>query len=238
MSHSHPSDYYDGFAPTYDAPRGEGYHAMIDDLETEIVIPFATGRDCLELGCGTGLILERIAKVARRAEGIDISPGMLAKAKDRGLSVQLGGVDALPYADASFDLVYSFKVLAHVEAIGKALAEAARVTRPGGHMVLEFYNPLSLRYLAKRAVGPGKIGASHTEADMYTRWDPPWVIERLLPAGVQLQHFRGVRVLTPAAFAHRVPLAGAALRKLERAAVASPLRYFGGFLVAVLAKTE
>lgn len=229
--------YYDDFSGWYERERGRGYHGMLDDLEIDALAPFARGRDVLELGCGTGLILERIAKIARTAKGIDLSEGMIDKARERGLDVQVGSVTDLPFADASFDCVYSFKVLAHVPDIGKAIAEAKRVTRPGGTMVLELYNPLSLRFLAKTIAGPQKISDGRTEADVYTRWDAPWVVSRLLPAGVELVGIRGVRVFTPAAFVHKIPLVASALVRAERWAVASPLRWFGGFMVVVLERT-
>jgi ubiquinone/menaquinone biosynthesis C-methylase UbiE len=229
--------YYDAFSKRYDEGRDVGYHALIDDLEVEIATPFARRGKILELGCGTGLILSRLAEVADEAHGIDLSEGMIAKAKAQGLDVRVGSVTELPYADAEFDFVYSFKVLSHVPDIGRALSEAARVTRPGGHLALEFYNPLSLRYLVKRLARPGVTGdGGQTEADMYTRWDAPWIIQRLLPPKVELVGFRGVRVFTPAAAAFRVPALRASLVTLERAAVDSPLRWFGGFLVAILRK--
>src|SRR5690606_39017711 len=106
---------------------------------------YGTGKDVLECGCGTGLILERIARFARSASGIDLSPGMLEVAKRRGLDVQEGSITSLPFPDASFDVTCSFKVLAHVPDIGRALAEMARVTRPSGVILAEFYNPWSLR---------------------------------------------------------------------------------------------
>ena len=71
---------------------------------------------------------------------------------------------------------------------------------------------------------------------MYTRWDAPTVIPRILPADVELEGYRGIRVITPAAFVHRIPIVGRVLRSAERAAVDSPLRFFGGFLIAVLRK--
>lgn len=228
--------YYDDFSKGYERERGKGYHQLIDDLEMGVVTPLATGRRVLEAGCGTGLILERLAKVADHAVGFDLSPGMVRTARQRGLNVVLGSVTQIPFADESFDFVCSFKVLAHVPQIGKALSEIARVTAPGGQMALEFYNPWSLRYLAKRIAGPQPISATRTEADVFTRWDTPMMIERLLPAGVELEDVRGVRVLTPAAFVHRVPVLSHGLRFAERAAVDSPLRYFGGFLVAMLRK--
>ncbi len=140
--------YYDDFSGWYEKERGRGYHQLIDDLEVEVARPFAEGRRALEVGCGTGLILQRVAAVASQAKGIDISPGMLAKARERGLDVCEGLATKLPFDDASFDLVYSFKVLAHVPEIREALTEMARVCAPGGVVLAEFYNPHSVRYLA------------------------------------------------------------------------------------------
>ncbi len=225
--------YYDTFSARYDDPRGGGYHRLIDDLEMEVIEPLARGKDVLELGCGTGLLLERVARVARSAEGIDISPGMLAAARERGLSVREGSVTELPYADASFDFVYSVKVLAHVPAIDAAMAEAARVTRPGGMVALELYNPLSFRYLAKRVFGPQPIGEGRTEADVYTRWDAPWQLDERLPPELERVEVRGIRVLTPVAAFHRIPALGPLLGRAERWAARSPLRWAGGFLMVV-----
>ncbi len=226
--------YYDDFSDGYERERGRGYHQLIDDLEMDIVEPLCHGRRVLEVGCGTGLILERLAAAADDAWGVDLSPGMLRAARARGLQTVLGSATALPFADESFDLVCSFKVLAHVPAIRDALEDIARVTRPGGQMVLEFYNPWSLRYAAKRVAGPQPISDGRTEADVYTRWDSPREIAELLPHGVTLEDFRGVRVVTPAAFVHKLPLVSRAFEVAERAAVDSPLKYFGGFLIALL----
>jgi ubiquinone/menaquinone biosynthesis C-methylase UbiE len=228
--------YYDDFSRGYDRERGGGYHALIDDLEVAAVAALARGGRVLEVGCGTGLILERLARHAQEVVGVDLSPGMAAKARARGWPVVVGSATALPFADASFDLVCSFKVLAHVPDIERALAELARVTRPGGHLALEFYNPWSLRYVAKRIAGPGRISESRTEADVYTRWDPPSRVGAMLPPGVTLVDFRGVRVVTPAAFVHRVPGVDRLVARVEHAARASPLRRFGGFLVALARK--
>ena len=67
--------YYDEFARAYERHRRPndpgGYHALVDDLEIDLVRKFGEGRDVLECGCGTGLILERIAAFARSASGID-----------------------------------------------------------------------------------------------------------------------------------------------------------------------
>jgi ubiquinone/menaquinone biosynthesis C-methylase UbiE len=227
-------EYYDDFSSSYERGRDRGYHQLIDDLEIGVTAPLAEGKRVLEAGCGTGLILHRLAGCAAEAWGFDLSPGMVSAARDRGLNVVLGNVTAIPFRDDAFDLVCCFKVLAHVPDIDAALRELARVTRPGGVLALEFYNPLSLRYLAKRIAGPGDIGDNRTEADVFTRWDTPAAVRRLLPPDLELVGFRGVRVFTPAAFVHRLPVVSRALSALEHVAVNSPLRYFGGFLIALL----
>jgi ubiquinone/menaquinone biosynthesis C-methylase UbiE len=228
--------YYDDFSSWYERERGAGYHRLIDEIEVDAVRELAVDKRVLEAGCGTGLVLSRLSSVAREVHGFDLSAGMVAKARERGLSVALGSVTQVPFRDESFDLVCSFKVLAHVPDIKQALAELARVTRRGGQLALEFYNPWSLRYLAKRIAGPGKISEDRTEADVYTRWDTPFDIPKLLPPSLELVEYRGVRVVTPAAFVHKVPLLGSAVASLERRSVRSPLRYFGGFLLAILRK--
>ncbi|HVR20863.1 MAG TPA: class I SAM-dependent methyltransferase, partial [Polyangiaceae bacterium] len=147
-----------------------------------------------------------------------------------------GSATELPYPDASFDVVLSFKVLAHVPDIERALAEMARVCRPGGHVVAELYNPWSIRYLSKKIAGPQPISDGRTEADVYTRWDPPTRLKALLPPSVDLLRVHGIRVFTPAAFVHRLPVIRTLFAHAERLATNSPLRWFGGFLVAVAKK--
>lgn len=230
--------YYDAFSDSYERERGAGYHRMLDDLEMRVCEPLATGRRVLEVGCGTGLILSRLAQHADSAWGVDLSPAMLRVAKQRGLSVVRGSATDIPFADESFDMVCSFKVLAHVPDIGQALREIARVTKPGGQMVLEFYNPFSLRYLAKRIAGPQPISEGRDESDVYTRWDAPYVLPRILPPHVTLEGLRGVRVFTPAAFVHKLSFVSRALRVAEEVALDSPLRYFGGFIIAILRRHQ
>lgn len=230
--------YYDDFATGYEAERGRGYHRMLDELEFESVAPLARGARVLEAGCGTGLILDRLASVSKHCVGFDLSAGMLHQAQARGLPVAQASINAVPFADGAFDLVCSFKVLAHVQHIEGALAELARVTREGGHVALEFYNPLSLRYLAKRLAGPQPISDGRTEADVYTRWDWPSQVSALLPPELVLQRLVGVRVLTPTAAFHRLPILSEGLRWAEAKAMNSPLRYFGGFLVAIAQKNS
>jgi ubiquinone/menaquinone biosynthesis C-methylase UbiE len=235
MTHNNQT-YYDDFAGWYENEREKGYHALIDALEISVIRPFAEGADVLEVGCGTGLIMKEIQSMAKSVRGIDISEQMLEKARERGLDVCQGVAEKLPWPDSSFDLAYSFKVLAHVEQIREALSEMNRVLRPGGHMVAEFYNALSIRHLAKILGGPGKISSKRTEADVFCRWDTPREVRSYLPHGMNFLGFKGVRVFTPVARVHQFAGVGALLGKAEKWALHSPLARFGGFLVAVCQK--
>jgi ubiquinone/menaquinone biosynthesis C-methylase UbiE len=200
--------YYDRFASTYERERHHGYHRLIDELELEMVRRYGAGRDVLEAGCGTGLLLRETAGFARSAVGLDLSRGMLAGARGRDLAVVQGSLTAVPLPSASFDVVYSMKVLPHVPPIREAVAELARVVRPGGHLLLEFYNPWSLRYLAKRLGGPAAISAGTTDRDVYTRYDTVGSASSYLSPDLELVAVRGVRVVTPASSVFRVPSLG------------------------------
>lgn len=232
--------YYDEFARAYEDQRRpnepSGYHALVDDLEIDIVRRYGEGRDVLECGCGTGLLLERIRGFARVAKGIDLSPRMLDRARVRGLDVAEGSVTAMPFEDGTFDVTCSFKVLAHVPDLGGALREMVRVTKPGGIVLAELYNPYSLRGLAKRLAPAGKISDRTKESAVYTRFDPPWILPRVLPPGVRVERTFGVRIVTPFAMAMRVPGLGSALRAAEERLMSSRFSVFGGFFVAALRK--
>jgi ubiquinone/menaquinone biosynthesis C-methylase UbiE len=229
--------YYDEFSRSYEQHRARGYHALIDDLEVEAAAPYCEGARVLEAGCGTGLILQRLARPALHAVGLDLSAGMLGSAARRELAVTQGSVDELPFADESFDTVVSFKVLAHVPTIVPTIRELARVTRRGGHLLLEFYNRHSLRTLIKVLKHPSRIGGRFNDEDVFTRFDTLEQIRGYLPPDLELVGHRGVRVFTPIAQVHQVPGLGALLGAAERWAAGAPLlSRLGGFLIVILRK--
>jgi ubiquinone/menaquinone biosynthesis C-methylase UbiE len=236
MKHEQSKAYYDTFSEIYEAERHHGYHRWLDERSVGLVASLARGREILEVGCGTGLILKETARMASRAVGLDLSPGMLEVARKRDLEVVEGSADDLPFDDASFDLVYSFKVLAHVPTLETALQEMARVTRPGGTLVLEFYNRNSLRWLVRRLRPELNIGAGKTEADVYTRFHSQAELEAMLPPDLTLERVEGMRVATLLPQVFRLPVVGGAWEAMENALSDSALRRFGGFLVLVLKK--
>ncbi len=225
--------YYDDFAGWYERERHLPYHRMLDDLEVELVERYGDGRDVLEVGCGTGLILHRTAKFARTAQGIDLSAGMLAKAAARGLVVAQASATQLPIASKSVDVAYSFKVLAHIPDIRGAMAEMARVVRPGGWVLAEFYNARSLRRLVKAMKPANAVSTTTTDEAVYTRYDDAAAIRSYLPPELEWVTTRGIRVITPVAKVLEVPLLGAAVRWAEHRLADLPgARDVGGFLIA------
>ncbi len=225
--------YYDAMAAGYERERHRGYHAFLDASEVETVADLVRGADVLEVGCGTGLILQRLVPLARRVAGVDLSGEMLRRARGRVPTVVQASALSLPFADGTFDVAVSFKVLAHVPDVRAAVAEMARVVRPGGHIALEFYNRGSLRALVKRLKRPSAVARDVTDEDVFTRYDSVADAVSYLPAGVEVVRVHGIRIAVPAAFLMRVPLVGAALRFQERLLARTPLRRFAGFLVLV-----
>jgi len=226
--------YYDAFAERYDRDRDHGYHKLIDDQAAAIVRRYCVDKDVLEVGCGTGLVLKRVVPHARSARGVDLSPGMLARARERGLEVQEGSATALPFADASFDLSYSFKVLAHIPDWDACMREMVRVTRPGGLLIFDIYNRNSLRWLIKRLWGPRSTSTAFDEAAISTRFWTPQQAAAHLPGGTRLRDRYGIRILTPHPIVCRLPLVGALHDRLEWALMDSPLAALAGFYVLVL----
>ncbi len=225
--------YYDEFAGWYERERHLPYHRMLDDLEVDLVERYGAGKDVFEVGCGTGLILHRVGKFARTAAGIDLSGGMLAKAAERGLDVAQASATALPIATASVDVAYSFKVLAHIPDIEGAMREMARIVRPGGWVLAEFYNARSLRRLVKALKPPTAVSEQTNDEHVYTRYDDAAAIKSYLPPELEWVTSRGIRVLTPIAKVHELPIVGPALRWAEHRLADLPIaRDVGGFLVA------
>ena len=90
----------------------------------------------LEIGCGRGFVVRELQNVSPETYGIDVNPNSI----EHGVSSNLKAMDAerLEFDDASFDKLYSFHVIEHVQNIRKALEEMERVLRPGGRMLLVY----------------------------------------------------------------------------------------------------
>lgn len=95
----------------------------------------APGRRVLDVGCGTGFNFRMLGEFGEVA-GVEPSAEGLAYCRERGLGVQQAGADALPFPEASFDLVTALDVVEHLDDDLAGLREFHRVLRPGGHVLL------------------------------------------------------------------------------------------------------
>ncbi|MEM6945468.1 MAG: bifunctional 2-polyprenyl-6-hydroxyphenol methylase/3-demethylubiquinol 3-O-methyltransferase UbiG [Pseudomonadota bacterium] len=104
------------------------------------------GKDVLDLGCAGGFLSEALARQRANVTGIDPADDAIEAAKAHadaeGLKIRydVGTGEALPYADASFDVVVCVDVLEHVESVPRVLDEVARVLRPGGVFCFDTIN--------------------------------------------------------------------------------------------------
>ena len=94
------------------------------------------GERVLDAGCGMGMYVAAFERAGAQAYGVEIEPDRAGAARDISSRIVIGSAETLPWSDESFDLVFSHEVLEHVEKDGQAVREAARVLRPGGHMVV------------------------------------------------------------------------------------------------------
>jgi len=117
------------------------------------------GKDVLEVGLGYGTIGQLLAAARCNYTGLDIASAPVALIDKRlelfglpGKGVQGSILDA-PFEDASFDYVVAFGSLHHTGGIDKALAEASRVLRPGGKLIMMVYYAYSYRMWYQRRLG-------------------------------------------------------------------------------------
>jgi len=97
----------------------------------------------LEAGCGTGSVLGLLAEEGFRVVGVDLSAAALVHAASHSGELAVATVTSLPFADGTFDLVYSTGVLDLLDDkdLSRAVGEALRVTSPGGRIVLITASP-------------------------------------------------------------------------------------------------
>jgi SAM-dependent methyltransferase len=106
----------------------------IEMLE-QAVAETAPGR-CLDVGCGRGQFSEWMAnELGAEVTAVDQSERMVELTRARGVDARLGDARSLPFSDGEFDCVLAAWMLFHVREIEQALAEIARVLRPGGRLV-------------------------------------------------------------------------------------------------------
>jgi SAM-dependent methyltransferase len=135
--------FFDAMAASYDGlePWYEHLYAELHRILRSALRPAAQGARVLDAGCGTGFQTAILAELGYQPHGLDLSAASLAVAQGRQPASRLvrGDLGALPYGDASFDaVVCAGSTLNFVDEPGSAVAEIARVMRPGARLLLEY----------------------------------------------------------------------------------------------------
>jgi ubiquinone/menaquinone biosynthesis C-methylase UbiE len=152
---------YSRLAPDYD--ERWSFYVRSSVRETMARLPLRPGSRVLEVGCGTGALLEQITGACPdcRITGVDPVPEMLAVARKRlpaGVELHEAWAEKLPLGDASFDLVVSCNMFHYIRKPQEALAEMRRVLRPTGALLITDWCD---DYFACRL------------CDLYLRWTSP-----------------------------------------------------------------
>lgn len=122
-------------------------------------------RTVLDAGCGTGYALQLAAADGARVAGLDASAAMLDIVRERvpDADLRVGDVEALPYDDGTFDVVTAFNSIQYAADPRSAVAELARVARPGGRVAIGVWGDparceTEAMFAAIRAVAPPPAG--------------------------------------------------------------------------------
>lgn len=114
-------------------------------LKVDLIRKYCSSESRLcDIGCGNGLFLRVLARECASVTGIDLNADMLAEARAmiardgiENAKLIRGSAGALPFRDASFDVVYCFSTLLLLPDVDKALSDMIRILRDGGTLVLD-----------------------------------------------------------------------------------------------------
>lgn len=206
------------------------------------------GATVLDAGCGTGVYLQRFARLGLVPVGLEPAEGMIAAARrdNPGVRIEHGVITDLPFADASFDAVTAIEVLRYLHRadIQTAYAELLRVLKPGGLLFVTLVNRFALDgfYLLQRLRQRSR-GVDFDRKNPHCEFYTPAEAEAELRAAGAVEVRTVGRLLAPLRFAYKANerLGGRLAARLERLDDGLHERFpavrgFAGHLIAIARK--
>jgi SAM-dependent methyltransferase len=135
----------EGLTESYARWRSGRLGQITDALEQQLLFELlgsVADKTLLDVGCGDGALASELARRGAIVTGLDVDPAMIAAARRRTeieatqLRLIEGQAERLPFDDATFDCVLAVTVLCFIRDAGRAIAEMARVLKPGGRLVI------------------------------------------------------------------------------------------------------
>ncbi|MEM6288053.1 MAG: bifunctional 2-polyprenyl-6-hydroxyphenol methylase/3-demethylubiquinol 3-O-methyltransferase UbiG [Bacteroidota bacterium] len=164
------------------------------------------GSRVLDVACGAGLVTLPMATAGYRMEGVDLAENALDVARQRvpegaDATFRLGDALALDAEADTYDAVLLLDMLEHVEEPGRAIAEAARVVRPGGVVVFNTFNQTPLSWLVAVHGFKFVVPEAPEHLHVYRLFIPPESLEQMCTdAGLDVVDVTGVRPRLDGAF--------------------------------------
>ena len=146
---SSPKPEFGALAATYDElrPADENWWELFELLVREADL---VGRRVLDVGCGTGRVAAALHERGSRVWGVEASPEMAARARERGVNVKVARAEAMPFKDGWFERAVLWLV-AHLVDRPAVFAELSRVLSPGGRIAIATFDPAHFdRYYLNR----------------------------------------------------------------------------------------
>jgi ubiquinone/menaquinone biosynthesis C-methylase UbiE len=176
------------------------YASRVEQRALDKAVGSSRNRSVVDVGCGTGRFTGFLDHHATRVIGLDRDLAMLSIARPRVAGpLVTGDALALPFRDASFDLAVALTVLEFVADPAAAVAELARVTRPGGSLVIGALNtssPWGLTHRHEFTEPPWNAARFLTRHELY-RLATPHGVARIAGALHAPGTFPGLRIVGP-----------------------------------------
>lgn len=187
----------------YEVADGFTYHFHVRRSRVLELLPPQLG-DVVDVGCGPGVMVEAVRQRGGTFKGVDLSTEMVSEATERfgtldGVSFETGNIESLNLPDASFDQVICMAVIEYLRTPDQALAEIARILRPGGMAIVTVPKRMHIDKVTITATAPFRalarsLGASSADNLPRLRLQPDELDEAagragLTPDGGAQYHF-------------------------------------------------